>query len=128
MLHTIQAGVLIAQYLFSQNRYIEARDISREAVVLALRYGFHNPSQSYSQACEASGSSHTELNDPTEDIITAKSIEEYGEKLNVFWAIYNVDRSWSLCSESKLWEEDPFAGVQIDAPWPLDLHQYEKVN
>ena len=126
ILHTLQAGVLIAQYLFSQNRYIEARDISRAAVSLALRYGFHNPSSVYPQDIGSSG--HAELEGSTRDIITARSAEEYGERLNVFWAIYNVDRSWAICSESNIWEDDPFAEVRIDAPWPLDLQQYEKVN
>lgn len=130
VLHVMQAEVLIAQFFFTHGRILEGRYHANAAVSLAVSYGFHRISLS---SCEASsgsdrlgGSSSLGLLNQT--LPPVKTCVEFGERVNVFWAVYNIDRCWTVVGNPCIMSDDPAHGTQIDTPWPWDMHEYEMVG
>ena len=59
--------------------------------------------------------------------LSVDDVEE-GERIAAFWAVYCLDRCWTVAlkSQSVLSRED--MTPQIETPWPLDSISYEQVN
>lgn len=127
-IHAIQAEVLLAQYFYSLGRFLEGQYHANAAVSLALSSGLHRiyprptstASASDNNSSSSSGSGLFDLTPPRDAI-------ELGERVNVFWAVFTIDRCWaaaigvpSLLSDS--------TSARIDTPWPLDTEEYEVVS
>ena len=80
ILHTLQAEVLLAYYLFRTGRFVEAKSHTAAAVALAIDSGFHRIRSSLFAASAIGLSSDTPVSlHPPKD-----SIEE-GERIAGFW-------------------------------------------
>ncbi|KAI0790660.1 hypothetical protein C8Q75DRAFT_97432 [Abortiporus biennis] len=108
-IHLIQAEVLLSNYFFCQARELEGTYHCSAAVSLAL-------------SCRLN--LVRSLTTDTTGILPlpVDAIEE-GEKINAFWAVYTLDRSWSVAQGSL--SSDVFVGVRIDTPWPVEMGSYE---
>ncbi|KAL5492393.1 hypothetical protein ACEPAI_3840 [Sanghuangporus weigelae] len=130
VLHVMQAEVLIAQYFFTHGRILEGRYHANAAVSLAVSYGFHRISASScvvpSQPIRSGVSSSLGL--LTQTLPPATTCVEFGERVNVFWAVYNIDRCWTVVGNPCIMSDNPAHGTQIDTPWPWDMHEYEAVD
>ncbi|EJD07551.1 uncharacterized protein FOMMEDRAFT_115859 [Fomitiporia mediterranea MF3/22] len=127
VLHVMQAEVLIAQYFFTHGRHLEGRYHANAAVSLAVSYGFHRMSPSSCGAAQQSlqpgvGSPFGLI---AQTLPPVKTCVEYGERVNLFWAVYNIDRCWSVVGNPCIMSDDPAHGTQIDTPWPWDMQDYE---
>ena len=125
VLHTLQAEVLLAYYLFRIGRFVEAKCHTAAAVSLAIGCGLHRIRSSNLFAPSAIGlSSETPISlHPPQD-----SIEE-GERINGFWAIFMLHKYISIALEppSSVCGTLEAPGMQIDTPWPLDIASYSEV-
>ncbi|KAL5536926.1 hypothetical protein ACEPAF_749 [Sanghuangporus sanghuang] len=130
VLHVMQAEVLIAQYFFTHGRILEGRYHANAAVSLAVSYGFHRISASSctapSQPVRSGVSSSLGL--LTQTLPPVTTCVEFGERVNMFWAVYNVDRCWTVVGNPCIMSDDPAHGTQIDTPWPWDMHEYETAD
>lgn len=126
----MQAEVLVAQYFFTHGRILEGRYHANAAVSLAVSYGFHRISLlSYTTSSPPSQSAvPSSLGLLAQVFPPARSCIELGERINVFWSVYNIDRCWSVVGNPCIMSDDPAHGTQIDTPWPLDMQEYEMVN
>ena len=126
----MSAEVLLAQYFFTLGRTLEGRYHANAAVSLAVSYGFHrisvNPGMESSQSPQFNMS--TTLSFLAQALPPAKTWVEFGERVNTFWSVYNIDRCWSVVGNPCIMSDDPTHGTQIDTPWPLDMHDYEMVR
>lgn len=119
ILYTLQAEVLISLYLLHQNRRLGASYHVSAAVSIAVACGLH-------KICSASPFVGPQL-----AIMLPLAIDaiEEGERIRAFWTVYILDRGWTMCTyaSSALLDEDSMLS-QIDTPWPMELHEYEKVD
>lgn len=52
-----------------------------------------------------------------------------GERLDAFWTVFTMDRTWAVVLQSPtIISDDDHVGAQIDSPWPLDMESYENVS
>ena len=109
VLHAIQAEVLVALYLYGRERLIEARDHSNAAVALAVSYGLHRlyPTFEYGDQSPQSPISPTIV---SHSLPPPQSWVEFGERLNVFWSVFNVDRCWMVLRTPCFLVDDPLRG------------------
>ncbi|OCH88567.1 hypothetical protein OBBRIDRAFT_779891 [Obba rivulosa] len=116
----IQAEVLLATYFLAQGRFLEGRYHCSAAVALALSCKLNRIRSANSPALRAEWVHTTSFDIPA----PADAVEE-GERINAFWMVYVLHKSWSvgLGSPSQINDEN---GAQIDTPWPLDVEQYEQ--
>jgi hypothetical protein len=126
ILHTLQAEVLIAYYLFRIGRFVEAKSHTAAAVSLAIGSGFHRIRSSNLFAAPALGlSSDTPISlHPPQD-----SIEE-GERINGFWTVFMLHKYITVALEppSSVCGALEAPGMQLDTPWPLDMSEYSEVG
>ena len=126
ILHTLQAEVLLAYYLFRTGRFVEAKSHTAAAVALAIGSGFHRIRSSSLFAASAIGlSSDTPISlHPPKD-----SIEE-GERINGFWTVFMLHKyiTVALESPSSVCGALEAPGTQLDTPWPLDISSYVEVR
>ena len=119
-LHKTQAHVLISQFFFSighlqdgQRHLIAASDFSN-------RLGLHQLSPS-SPIAIASGLpsalyENRGVSPPRDDV-------EMHERINLFWAVYDLDRCWSWVSGAS-----SILVADIHTPWPKDLDSDNPVS
>lgn len=119
ILYTIQAEVLIALYLLHYNRRLEASYHISAAVSIAIACNLHK----IRTATMFSGQPNAITLPPPIDAV------EEGERIRAFWTIYMFDRGWMAWthSSSTLLDESSTL-TEIDTPWPLELHEYERVR
>ncbi|KAA1474254.1 hypothetical protein DENSPDRAFT_319494 [Dentipellis sp. KUC8613] len=118
----IQARVLLAAYLYLVGKAFEGRHQSDAAASLVLISGFHkirsaqlNPTfPSYVDPIPLT------LGAPRDQV-------EEGERINAFWTVFALDRTWAVVFGAPTVMSDSEAfGTQIDTPWPLDMETYER--
>ncbi|EKM53301.1 uncharacterized protein PHACADRAFT_175699 [Phanerochaete carnosa HHB-10118-sp] len=52
---------------------------------------------------------------------------EQGERVDAFWAVYVLDKCWSVALESpSAISDSSTSGTRISTPWPLSIAQYEQ--
>ncbi|TDL17534.1 hypothetical protein BD410DRAFT_901408 [Rickenella mellea] len=115
-LHTLQAEVLIANYFFCMGRTVEARYHASAAITMALSCGLHQlTGRNTPPNLSLVGSARIQPLAPARDGI------EQRERVNLFWAVFILDKCWSTAvnSPSMLCEEGE-SGVQITTPWSVD--------
>ncbi|KAI5122011.1 hypothetical protein M0805_008003 [Coniferiporia weirii] len=124
IVQVIQAEVLVSQYLYCYGRMHEGRYHIVAAISLALSYGFNRLSPTSVQDAKTTLRARVDLNLLTQSLAPPRDLIEYGERVNVFWSVYNVDRCWSVTGAPCILTDDAVHGTQIDTPWPLDAHEY----
>ncbi|KAJ7197918.1 hypothetical protein GGX14DRAFT_402235 [Mycena pura] len=113
VLHTIQAQVLLATYLFRDQRLLEAEVHANGAATFALRHGLHRVRSSRPSA-------------PALQLPPPADAVEEGERIRSFWAVATLQSH--LCTALNGTTaafcvlEGPAA--EIDTPWPLEVEDY----
>ncbi|KAI0955774.1 hypothetical protein AcV7_006349 [Taiwanofungus camphoratus] len=117
--YMIQAEVLLATYFFSMGRFLEGRYHCSAAVALALSCRLNKIRAAPNPASRAR-SLHSVMHELPAPV---DAIDE-GERINAFWAVYTLDKSWAVAigSTSHL---NGAPGAMIDTPWPLEIEDYE---
>ncbi|KZT10441.1 uncharacterized protein LAESUDRAFT_755949 [Laetiporus sulphureus 93-53] len=116
LVHAIQAEVLLANYFFTANRLLEGRYHCNAAVALVLSCRL-NKLRAVPDPPAAAVTRGVELPPP------ADAVEE-GERINAFWSVFVLDKSWAVVVGSPSHFDGP-PGAQVDTPWPLDIEKYE---
>lgn len=132
----MQAEVLLSQYFFCLGRFLEGRYHANAAVSLVISCGLHkirpeasepHPVASQMGAAVNLGFSSNVSGGLFELSIPIDSVD-LGERINIFWSVYNIDKCWSVAVNSpSILVDDAALGTQIDTPWPLDVESYERV-
>jgi hypothetical protein len=56
------------------------------------------------------------------------TIEE-GERISIFWSVFNMDRCWSVATGTPtMLYDDENPNTRIDTPWPKLIEDYERVS
>ena len=135
-IQALQAEVLLAQYFFCVGRFLEGKYHANAAVSLALSCGLNRI-----RSGELPASAQVPVTSPSAlmgggilgttsafNMAPARDMVEEGERINTFWAVFNVDRCWSVATGSPtMLYDDTNLGTQIDTPWPLAMETYEQV-
>ncbi|KAJ7064014.1 hypothetical protein C8F01DRAFT_1275106 [Mycena amicta] len=122
IIHTIQAQVLLATYLFRIKRLLEAEVHANGAATLALRHGLHRIRSSRPRSPSPTSFS-LDLPPPTDAI-------SEGERIRCFWAIAALQSHLCVAlngtSSSAAAAFCVFEGpaADIDTPWPLEIADY----
>lgn len=127
VLHLIQTHVLLANYLYHNGQFVDARRHTADAVSLVLSHRLHkirslrpaDPSRTrFVRAAEAEF-----LMGPPADHM------EEGERICAFWQVYVLDVTWAVVLGCPcLLVEDGSPDTQIDTPWPLAAGQWARVS
>ena len=88
IVYSIQAEVLLSHYFFAANRSLEGRYHSNAAVALSLSCRL-NKLRSNNNTPNPPGVLNVDLAPP------ADALEE-GERINAFWSVFILDKSWSV--------------------------------
>lgn len=124
----IQAEVLLANYFFSLGRFLEGKYHTSAATSLAVtcRLNTLGAPHAGGQPTLAMDLIHgPNLGLPALD---AGDAIERGERINAFWAVYVLDKCWSVAlgSPSSITDQSS-SGMRIFTPWPLTMAQYAQV-
>ncbi|KAL5483123.1 hypothetical protein ACEPAI_8352 [Sanghuangporus weigelae] len=117
----IQAEILLALYLFNDARVMEGRYHLVAAGTGVLACGLHRISdhlQNPTSPISLSGLGVGEILvlDPPQDAI------ELGERINLFWSVYALDRCWSVAlGSAPVIPDHPISGTAVHSPMPLHL-------
>ena len=114
MIQILQAEVLLSSYFFSRCRDLEGQYHCSAAVSLALSCGLHQIRSSHSPPGDIAPSPLVASRLPA-----ARDATEENERIDAFWAVYVLERSWAFVSGSQIQLTD-VGPVQIDTPWPMD--------
>ncbi|KAH9831189.1 uncharacterized protein C8Q71DRAFT_783153 [Rhodofomes roseus] len=115
IIYSIQAEVLLAHYFFAANRSLEGRYHSNAAVALSLSCRL-NKLRSNSNTANPPGVMNVDLAPPAD-------VLEEGERINAFWNVFILDKSWSVRAGSPS-HFNGSPGAQVDTPWPLQIEDY----
>ncbi|KAF9265946.1 hypothetical protein L218DRAFT_1018942 [Marasmius fiardii PR-910] len=111
VMHGIQAEVLLSTYFFDVGKIVEGKYHLSAALSLAIGVGLHR----IRSGRPASQETLPPLRDDVEE----------GERVNAFWTVYMLSNVWGATegSSDSVFER---SGSTIDAPWPLDMADYER--
>ncbi|KAJ7093518.1 hypothetical protein C8R44DRAFT_890740 [Mycena epipterygia] len=122
-LHTIQAQVLLATYLFRNKRFLEAEFHVNGAATLTLGYQLHKIRSARPGTPPLLGVPVLLEVYPAPP---ADAVEE-GERIRAFWAVACLQSNLNIALNSAKGSfcilESP--GSEIDTPWPLEIADYE---
>ncbi|CAL1711048.1 unnamed protein product [Somion occarium] len=126
ILYGIQAEVLLANYYFSNGRFLEGRYHTSAAISLAISCRL-NLIRSNQVISMEGGSAMIMVSTQTAALVDPLDGIEEGERINAFWAVYVLDKTWAVALKSpSAISEDGLWGIQIDTPWPLAMEAYER--
>lgn len=127
IIHALQSEILLSGYFFATGRLLEGKYHCSAAAALAISCELYK----IRSAAPLSG-----IIPPTLVGITRPfnlhppqdSVEE-GERIQAFWAVFIMDKCWSVAlgSPSHFTDSDAL-GTRIDTPWPLTCAEYEQVR
>ncbi|KZP28644.1 hypothetical protein FIBSPDRAFT_927429 [Athelia psychrophila] len=125
IIHALQSEILLSGYFFATGRLLEGKYHCSAAAALAISCELYK----IRSAAPLSG-----IIPPTLVGITRPfnlhppqdSVEE-GERIQAFWAVFIMDKCWSVAlgSPSHFTDSDAL-GTRIDTPWPLTCAEYEQ--
>ncbi|KAJ3761908.1 hypothetical protein EV360DRAFT_36812 [Lentinula raphanica] len=116
VLHTIQAEVLLANYLFSAGRLLEGRYHISTAMSLCVGSGL---STIRSPALLLEDGSSNGL------FRKANSPLEVGERIMAWWVTLSLDQGWAAAFEVNSYNDPIIA--ETETPWPLPVEEYIRV-
>ncbi|PCH45038.1 hypothetical protein WOLCODRAFT_91112 [Wolfiporia cocos MD-104 SS10] len=120
IIYNVQAEILLANYFFSANRLLEGRYHCNAAVALALSCRLNKiRSQAHADLPAGVSLGVASAIPPPLDAI------EEGERINVFWGVFILDKSWAVTVGSPS-HFNGSPGAQVDTPWPLEMEEYEE--
>ncbi|KAJ7480860.1 hypothetical protein FB451DRAFT_1556350 [Mycena latifolia] len=122
-LHTIQAQVLLATYLFRTKHFLEAEFYANGAATLALGYQLHKIRSSRAGSPPLLG---VPVSIEVYPAPPADAVAE-GERIRGFWAVTTLQANLNVAlgSPSGAFCILESAGAEIDTPWPLEIADYE---
>jgi hypothetical protein len=120
VIQCIQAEVLLAQYFFRNARILEGKYHMSAAVSLVLSSGFHKIRSPEESSVFALSEVQPVIGVPSD------STGE-GERINAFWTVLILNNCWTTADGSPSSMSDTTPGARIDAPWPLNIADYEQV-
>ena len=125
IINTMQAEVLLAYYFLRMGMLLEAKHRTGAAVSLALGSGLH---KLYSPNI-MSASTIGILQDQPYSLPPAKNGVQAAERINGFWAVLSLHKFISVALEcpAQVCGALEAPGMQIDAPWPIDMSEYQEV-
>ncbi|KAE9400608.1 hypothetical protein BT96DRAFT_975287 [Gymnopus androsaceus JB14] len=125
IIHAIQTEILLSVYFFRTGRILEGKYHMSASVSLTLGSGLNKI---------RSGGGNSDVASPLHQIGAIKPLlapptdqVEEGERINAFWMAFTLSNCWGVavgCLSSMVFEHN---GSTIDAPWPLDMSDYEQV-
>ena len=128
ILCVVQAEVLLAHYFFNSGRFLEGRYHCSAAASLAITCRLnalgHGTGAGAGLGMQLVGGAYVGL--PAAD---GGDVVAQGERINAFWAVYVLDKCWSVAlgSPSSIADQSS-SGARITTPWPLSMQQYEQVS
>ncbi|KAL5504749.1 hypothetical protein ACEPAH_7412 [Sanghuangporus vaninii] len=120
-MQAIQAEILLALYLFNDARVMEGRYHLSAAGTGVLACGLHRISDHQRSptsqiSLSGLGVGGMLVMDPPQDAI------ELGERINLFWSVYALDRCWSVAlGSAPAIPDHPISGTTVRSPTPLHL-------
>ena len=123
----IQAEVLLALYFFYVGRLLEGRYHAAAAMSLAVSCRLHKIAAPQSPP---TGTGLSNLVLPLDSFIlpAAQNVVQEGERINLFWVVFAMDRCWSVgVGSSVILSEGGIDQSKIQTPWPISMTQYERV-
>lgn len=125
IIHALQAEILLSCYFLRSGRFLEGKFHVSAAASLAISCGLNKIRSSHNTptAPDFVGSTGAFDLPPPIDAV------EEGERINGFWAVFVLDKCWSVALGSPSHFTDSTAlGTRIDTPWPLENQDYEQVS
>ncbi|KAJ7451256.1 hypothetical protein B0H11DRAFT_1877264 [Mycena galericulata] len=124
VLHTLQAQVLLATYLFRNKCFLEAEFYTNGAATFALGYQLHKIRSARPETSPLLGVPIVMEIYPTPPM---DAVEE-GERIRGFWAVtcLQSNLTMALKSASASFCILESLGGEIDTPWPLEIADYEE--
>ncbi|KAI0088107.1 hypothetical protein BDY19DRAFT_994517 [Irpex rosettiformis] len=118
----IQASCLLSVYFLSNGRLLEGSYYASSAASLAIQWGLH---QIGSTEITSSGAVSAEWDSPFR-LEPAKDAIEQGERILVFWQVYDLDRCWSVALQRPaVLPDSKHPKTTITTPWPQRMEEYE---
>lgn len=114
VLHWIQTEVLLASYFFAEARILEAKYHTNAALSLALSSGLNKIRTSAPRG-------EADVLPPPADA------KEEGERINGLWTVLTLNIALAAADSSPSSISYDASGTRIDAPWPLELENYNEV-
>lgn len=126
VLGAIQAEVLLANFFFAAGRFLEGRYHSSAATSLAITCRL-NALGLPGAAGAGLGMGLVRAAYDASAAGPGDAVDQ-GERVNAFWAVYVLDKCWSVAlgSPSAI-SDNSTSGARISTPWPLALADYEQV-
>ena len=126
----IQTEILLAQYFFCCGHPLPGWRHANGAVSFAVMSKLHRirSSESPSPNISLSAISGPLSTGSPFDLAEPRDMIEEGERINVFWSVFNVDRCWMVATRMPTGLESVDLANQTDTPWPLEAEDYEKVS
>lgn len=132
VLYVIQAEVLLANYFFFLNRFLEGRYHCSAAVSLALSCKLNLIGKRPTGTGAGVGGQlglGTPVEFPGSSLPEPEDSIQEGERINAFWAVYMLDKVWAVAMESNSSIVDQGPGqTKIDTPWPMPMEAHEAVS
>ena len=129
-IQAIQAEILIALYLLNDGRIIEGRYHLTAAGTGVLACGLHRISAHQRPPTSlvplsglgTTGMQQLVLDQPKDSI-------ELGERVNLFWSVYALDRCWSVALGcAPVIPDYPVSGATVRSPIPISLDNCNHVR
>lgn len=127
----VQAEVLLALFFFCEGRLLEGRYHATAAMSAALSGRLHQigyPESADPRGATSRGGSRMVVPGSNIDMPPPRDTIELGERINVFWTAFALDRCWSValgCPPSLLDERTP--SLHISSPLPRRMEDYAQV-
>nr|GAT53551.1 predicted protein [Mycena chlorophos] len=120
-LHTIQAQVLLSNYLLRNKQFLEAEYHANGAATLAMAYQLHRVCSSRVDASSSTTETDRDLGWPISPV-------DEGERIRCFWTVVCLQSSFAfvvgnIATTSLSILES--SSNEIDTPWPEDFAEYE---
>ncbi|KAF5364974.1 hypothetical protein D9758_008179 [Tetrapyrgos nigripes] len=130
VLHTIQAEVLIANYLFCNGRIMEGRYHVVAAVSLVLSARLNKMTRSGNYSGFGHSSSGTSLGESAigtgEMLPMSRDAVEEEERIHAFWTVLWLNNVWTAVDRLPSNIAYTTANAGVDTPWPVDFSEYKE--
>ncbi|KAI0027249.1 hypothetical protein K488DRAFT_74690 [Vararia minispora EC-137] len=125
-LYVLQTYVLLGAYTLARGEFLVGQEHIASAASIVLVYGLHKghltrETLPYDTPPSALGTAPLALLAPPRDEV------EEGERTLAFWTVFALERVWGSALGTPARIRNGDGGVFIEAPWPLEMKQYEQL-